>query len=237
MANQQNQNAQSGSTTGQNKTENFSRTGSKERTSSGPADTGNLSEAAKDTAKGLYDQAKGTAGQAYGVATKRAQSTIEEQKTNLATGLTSVADSLHQVSENLRETDEQTGIAQMTAKYGEQIARQIEQISDYFEHRDPREMLKDVENFARRNPEIFLGAAFTVGLLAARFFKSFGKRRFSNGERLQQSNRADKPNEFSETGTGSVGNVSSLDQNAAGRRSDTANKTTGDATANAPRNI
>jgi hypothetical protein len=188
MANQQNQNTQGGTSARQVKEENLSTKGSQnQQTSDTSAES--LKDSAKDTAKGLYDQAKGTAGQAAGAATKKAESAIEEQKTNLASGLTSVADSLHQVSDSLRETDEQTGITKMTAKYGDQLAQQIEQVSDYFENRDPREMLKDVEGFARRNPEIFIGAAFTLGLLAARFLKSSGKGQTSAGNNERSRNR------------------------------------------------
>ena len=185
MADQQNQNTQTG-TSAKKANDNLATDSKNQSSSDMPVES--IKESAKDTAKGLYDQAKGTAGQAYGVAAKRAESTIEEQKSNLASGLTSVADSLHQVSENLRGSDEQNQIAEVTAKYGDQLAQQIEQISGYFETRDPREMLRDVEGFARRNPEIFIGAAFTLGLFAARFLKTSGNGRASNQNRqIQES--------------------------------------------------
>lgn len=129
-------------------------------------------ETAKSAARGIIDQAKSTAGQAYGVATEKAATKIEEQKTTLASGLTSVADTIKQVGGNLRETDDPSGITELTAKYGESLANQIEQISNYFDRKDTREMLRDVESFARRNPALFIGGAFTLGILAARFLKS-----------------------------------------------------------------
>ena len=33
-------------------------------------------------------------------------------------------------------------------------------------------MARDAESYARRNPAVFLGSAFVLGILAARFFKS-----------------------------------------------------------------
>ena len=38
--------------------------------------------------------------------------------------------------------------------------------------RDPREIMSDAENWARRNPALVLGGAFALGLLASRFLKS-----------------------------------------------------------------
>jgi uncharacterized membrane protein YgcG len=72
----------------------------------------------------------------------------------------------------LRDTDEQTGITNTAAEYGDTLAQQIEKISQYFERSDVRVMVRDVETFARRNPAVFIGGAFAVGLLAARFLKS-----------------------------------------------------------------
>jgi ElaB/YqjD/DUF883 family membrane-anchored ribosome-binding protein len=129
----------------------------------------------KDTAKGVLSQAKETAGQAYGLAAEKATTKLEEQKTTLAGGLTSVADSLKQVGGTLRESGEENPIAEFTAKYGDTLATQIEKIGGYFEQKDVREMVRDVESFARRNPAVFIGAAFGLGLLAARFLKSSPK--------------------------------------------------------------
>jgi hypothetical protein len=90
----------------------------------------------------------------------------------LASGLGTVADTIRQVGSTLRETDEQTGITNTAAQYGDSLAQQIEKISQYFERSDVRVMMRDVETFARRNPAVFIGGAFAVGLLAARFLKS-----------------------------------------------------------------
>lgn len=174
----QNQNTQSGASTKQAREDNFSGGSA----NSGDKNTGaaSVTDSVTETAKGLYDQAKDTAGQAYGTATEKAKSTIEEQKTNLATSLTSVADSIKQVGENLRGADDQIGIANFTAKYSDSLAQQIEQISDYFENQDLRQMARDLEGFARRNPAIFIGGAFALGIFAARFLKSSSTTQTSN---------------------------------------------------------
>ena len=182
--------------------DDFSTSGSKpnERESSG-----NLTaDSVKDTAKGFYDQAKTTAGQAYGLATDKAATTLDEKKTELASGLTSVADTIRQVGDTLRQTDEQTGITDTAAKYSNSLAQQVEQLSGYFEHKDMRDMVRDVETFARRNPAVFIGGAFVLGILAARFLKSSspsspkhrsGKADLSGGniQKLNAKNADSKP--------------------------------------------
>jgi len=186
MANEQNNQTQNTSFEGTENQSSLGTTGSTGSTSSTSStnqdtfsktgdqsgSTGLSTETAKETARGIYDTAKSTAGQAYGVATKKATEVLEEKKGGLADGLTSVADSLRQVGGTLRENEDQTPIAGKAAEYGDTLAQQIEKISNYFERNDVRTMVRDVEGYARRNPAIFIGAAFAVGLLAARFLKS-----------------------------------------------------------------
>ena len=129
-------------------------------------------ETVKDTAKGLYDQAKSTAGQAYGVATKRASEVLDEKKEVLTGGLTSVADSIKQFGETLNKTEEKNPITETAAKYTNGLAEQIESVSNYFERKDVKDMIADVETFARKYPAYFIGGAVAVGFLAARFLKS-----------------------------------------------------------------
>lgn len=164
-----------GNTGGNDKSGGASSTGGTSSASTGNTGSGGDSlslDSAKETARGLIDQAKNTAGQAYGVATEKATTVIEEKKGDLASGLTTAADTIRQVTSTLRETDEQTGITDTAAQYGDSLAQQIEKISQYFERNDVRVMVRDVETFARRNPAVFIGGAFALGLLAARFLKS-----------------------------------------------------------------
>jgi len=195
MANEQNNQTQNTSFQGtgnQSTSDNFgsteTTTGSSATTGTESGSTGLSTESAKETARGLYDQAKSTAGQAYGVATKKATEVLEEKKGGLAEGLSGVADSIRQVGDTLRENEDQVPITGKAAEYGETLAQQIEKVSRYFEGNDVRTMVRDVENFARRNPAVFIGAAFAVGLLAARFLKASPNRPTSDQERSFDAN-------------------------------------------------
>ena len=138
-----------------------------------PGDTrGSQSGAATATARSFYDQAKETAGQAYDAVTEKAAGKLDEQRSSLSGGLTAVADSVRQVSSNLGSSETDSGLAEAAAKYTDSAARTIQNVAGYFENKDVRSMARDVESFARRNPAIFIGAAFGLGLVVARFLKS-----------------------------------------------------------------
>ncbi|MEO8572447.1 MAG: hypothetical protein ABI481_00635 [Pyrinomonadaceae bacterium] len=128
--------------------------------------------AATATARSFIDQAKDTAGQAYEAVTEKATTTLDQRKTTLTSGLTSVADSVRQVSENLSSSKTESGLAEAAAKYTGTAAQKLQDAAGYFESRNVRDMARDLEGFARRNPALFFGTAFGLGILAARFLKS-----------------------------------------------------------------
>jgi hypothetical protein len=61
------------------------------------------------------------------------------------------------------------------ANYIEQAADQIERFSTRLKQKDVGEILNDVQRIARRQPALFIGSAFALGLLGARFLKSSGQ--------------------------------------------------------------
>lgn len=138
--------------------------------------------AAAAPARSLYDHAKETAGQAYEAVTDRAAVKLNKEKSTLSGGLNVVADGVRQVSTNLESSRTESGLAESAAKYTRIAAGKIEDMADYFDRKNVSEMARDVENFARRNPAIFIGAAFGLGLLAARFLKSSSSNRFERNE-------------------------------------------------------
>lgn len=132
--------------------------------------------AATSTAKGIVSQVKESggkvAGEALGQVKEKATTKIDEQRTNLAQGLGSVADTIRQVGDNIRDASGENQVATLTAQYGDTLAKQVEQFSGYLEKHNVSELMRDVERFARRNPAYFIGGAFALGLLGARFLKS-----------------------------------------------------------------
>lgn len=147
----------------------------------------NLSDAVtgdKEAAKEAYSKAKGRAEQAveqvYEKVSDQTSAKISDKKSQVAQGLSTVADNLRQVEGDTENTGQDVAIADVAGKYTDSLADKIEKASDYIDRRDIGEMLGDAERFARRNPAIFIGGAFALGLLLARFLKSSGSRKSGN---------------------------------------------------------
>ena len=92
---------------------------------------------------------------------------ISNQKTRATDGLGSIASAVRQSSRPLRDNQQD-----MIAEYVEKAADQIERFSTSLRERDVNDLVSDVQQFARRQPALFIGAAFATGLVAARFLKS-----------------------------------------------------------------
>jgi hypothetical protein len=146
---------------------------------SGSESTGTLGNVTNKV-KGLYQTAADSqvgqvAKDALGHVKDNATTAIDDKKANLAQGLTSVADTLRQVGDTLKPAEGEppaNKVAELTTQYTESLSQQVEKISGYLERQDLRGLMGDLEGFARRNPAIFLGGAFALGILAARFLKS-----------------------------------------------------------------
>ena len=96
-----------------------------------------------------------------------ARSVAERGKQKLTEGAEGVTAALRHASEGLR-SDEQ----QELARYTGVIADKLEQLTGKLKDRDLESLVSDVTRFAKQQPALFLGGAFTTGLLAARFLKS-----------------------------------------------------------------
>lgn len=101
---------------------------------------------------------------------EQATSRIEQGKDQATDRLGLMADAIRQTGGQLRDRD-QAGIAQ----YVDRAADQIENLSSYLSERNLNQLMGDVERFARREPTLFLGGAFLLGLVGARFLKSSGQ--------------------------------------------------------------
>lgn len=133
------------------------------QTEQGIASPPTLKEQAADLGRKATQGARQVATQAQ----SQAQSRLERGKAEAAITLSSVATSLLNSGTQLRD-----GEQAMAGEYVERAARQIERAAHFVQTADVREMVDQVEDFARRRPAMFIGSAFAAGLLAARFLKS-----------------------------------------------------------------
>jgi ElaB/YqjD/DUF883 family membrane-anchored ribosome-binding protein len=99
-----------------------------------------------------------------------AVSQLNTQKNRATDGISSVVQAVRQSTGRLREEHG------TIAGYVDEAASQVDRFASDLKQKDAQELLQDAQRFARRNPAVFVGSAFAVGLLAARFFKSSRER-------------------------------------------------------------
>lgn len=113
---------------------------------------------------------------------ERVESGLARGKARAATTLGTVARTLRESAQPLRN-ENQAG----AGRYVEQAADRVQRFSDYLQRTDVRDMVDGIERAARRQPAIFLGGAFALGLVGARFLKS--SRRARADERAGEAYR------------------------------------------------
>lgn len=89
-------------------------------------------------------------------------------KDQAAEGITQVAESIRRVSLDMEGSQPQIAEVAQTA------AEQADRIATYLQQTDAREILHTVEDVARRQPLLFLGGAFLLGMAATRLVKAAG---------------------------------------------------------------
>jgi hypothetical protein len=80
------------------------------------------------------------------------------------------------------------GVCELT----ERAARQMDRAARYVRRSELRDMVRDLEELARRRPAVLIGGGFATGMLLARFFKSSGERATWSGSELS-SDRLSAP--------------------------------------------
>ncbi|HYF65776.1 MAG TPA: hypothetical protein VD886_23305, partial [Herpetosiphonaceae bacterium] len=126
-----------------------------------------IKEQIGDTVSAVTQQAGEKVGLLADQARQTVTSQVATQKDKASEALSSVAQALRQTGDQLRSND-QGAIGQ----YAGQAADQIERLSGFLRDRDVNDIMVEAERFARRQPALFLGGAFVLGLIGARFLKS-----------------------------------------------------------------
>lgn len=94
--------------------------------------------------------------------------TADRGREQAASGIDKVAETIRRVSADM-EMDQPA-----IANAAETAADQADRVAQYLRETDARQMIGNVEEMARRQPLIFLGGAFLLGVAASRFIKAAG---------------------------------------------------------------
>jgi hypothetical protein len=98
---------------------------------------------------------------------EQANARLSSQKDRALDGVGGVTDAVRKTTQSLREQKHDT-----VARYVEQAADQVDRVTRNLKNKDVRELMEDAQRLARRQPALFVGSAFALGLLGARFLKS-----------------------------------------------------------------
>jgi hypothetical protein len=100
----------------------------------------------------------------------QASAVAQQQMTSAAEGLDSAAGVVNAVGDRLREND-----LGALSQYTDLAAEQIEKAAAWLRTTTPEEIARNVEDFAKKQPELFAAAAVALGLIGLRFLRSTGQ--------------------------------------------------------------
>jgi ElaB/YqjD/DUF883 family membrane-anchored ribosome-binding protein len=141
-------------------------------TAAATADSGAppIVEQAKRQAQQMVEKTQQKAGEAMDQATTEIHTRLDNSKSAAATTLTDVAQVVRTGTDHIRQQPQP--VASTIAEYAQSAADAVEQVAGYIRDTSTEQIVHETELFARRQPLVFLGSAFAVGFLAARFLKS-----------------------------------------------------------------
>ncbi|MBV7411089.1 hypothetical protein [Maritimibacter sp. DP1N21-5] len=128
-----------------------------------------ITQDAKETAASVSDATKEQA-------QNLARSVASDAQTYAGQAKVSAADEVKDVASALRTAADELRSGSPQERTFSQIADSLADASDAVRDKDLGEMVGAVNDFARRNPMIFLGSAALIGFAATRFAKASGDR-------------------------------------------------------------
>jgi hypothetical protein len=129
-----------------------------------------------------------------GQARERATAELTEQKNRAVDGIGSLTQAVRQSTQQLRDQDHDT-----LAQYVERAASQIDRLAQQLRDKDVNDLFMDVQRLARRQPAVFIGSAFALGLIGARFLKSSSRGNGSDEGSYEWRGSSTQPVRFSGT--------------------------------------
>jgi ElaB/YqjD/DUF883 family membrane-anchored ribosome-binding protein len=104
--------------------------------------------------------------------------TLDQRTRHAGEQARKMAQALRRSGEQLRSQGQ--GESQQLAGLTESAADRVEQLGGYLERTSGDELLRNVEDFARRRPWMIAGVGLLAGLAASRFLKASSERRYGS---------------------------------------------------------
>jgi hypothetical protein len=132
----------------------------------------------------VQEKARETAQEARVKASDRVREEVDVRSTQAGEQARSVAQAMRRSSEQLRGEQKET-----PAKLLDGSAERAERLGSYLEQSSGDDILRDVEDFARRQPWLVAAGAFALGVAASRFLKASSSRRYQESDAAQFTQR------------------------------------------------
>ena len=138
----------------------------------GGSTTDQVKDQVRDKALVAQDTARGALGQARG----RLSDQVDQRSTQAGERIAGTAGDVRSVAEELRRQGKDA-----PAALAEQVAGQADRVGDYLKGASGDRLLRDVEDFARRQPLLVAAGGLVLGFAASRFLKASSSRRYESG--------------------------------------------------------
>lgn len=142
---------------------------------SSTSDSG-VTEQAQDKAKEVAGQAQEKAREAGEQVRGRVRDQVDQRSTQAGEQIRGGAGDVRSFAQQLREQGKDK-----PAEYAEQAADRVERIGDYLHESDGDRILRDVEDFGRRNPWAVVAGGIALGFVASRMLKASSNERYRSG--------------------------------------------------------
>jgi len=126
----------------------------------------------REKAQVAQDRARGVVGQARG----RVSDQVDQRSTQAGERIAGTAGDVRSIADELRNQGKEG-----PANLAEQVAGQADRVGDYLKGASGDRILRDVEDFARRQPMLVAAAGLALGFAASRFLKASSSRRYASG--------------------------------------------------------
>jgi len=128
---------------------------------------------AKDKADELAGQAQDKAQEVAGQAKGRMRDQVDQRSTEAGERVSSTAQDVRSVGEELRKQGKD-----QPARLADQAADRAERLGGYLKESDADRILRDIEDFGRRQPWAVAAGGLALGFLGSRFLKASSQKRY-----------------------------------------------------------
>ena len=132
----------------------------------------------QEKAQEVAGQAQEKAQQAAGEAKNRVRDQVDQRSTEAGQRVQTTAGDIRGVGEELRKQGKD-----QPAKMAEQVADRVERVGGYLERSDGDTILRDVEDFGRRQPWAVVVGGVALGIVASRLLKASSEGRYEQSRR------------------------------------------------------